>query len=200
MSWSRWRLFKRSLMVACFDLLASWNPLAQLRARWFPSPAQAAWGLLNPAAELVIETTGSAASTSFHAYLAGHNPRLRVTGHWHMSWVIIWSVIRKRPTLFLWRERMAFLESMTGRYSHWQVQRWALCIRWVLIMGTVRLLKGRVLSVQYEQLKQSPADVVGSINKRFGLSLNPGNDRLPHIKTTSQQDHATLNKSLERSE
>ncbi len=173
-------------------MLVSWNPAALLRRRWIPSPAQNAWGPLDAHADLVVETTGSAASTSFCAYLKKHNQSLRVTGHWHMSYVLFWARRNRMPTIFLYRDLDGFMGSMAGRYDHWILQRWTLALRWAILMAAAALTARNILRVSYEEIIKSPAQTVERLNSEFGTELVPGDDRLPRIKTQSPEDHGEL--------
>lgn len=195
---SFFRSFYSSLLASGFDLLASWNPLAQFRFRRFPSPAQQGWGPLDPKAGIVVETTGSAASTSFCSYLKKHNESVRITGHWHMSFVLFWAFRNQKPTVFLWREFPGFLNSMSGRYEHWQLQRWTLALRWVILMMAAAMTSQRILRVSYSDIVESPADTIGKINAKFGTDFAVGDNELPRIKTQTREDHEKVIAELRR--
>jgi hypothetical protein len=145
---------------------------------------------------LVLETTGSAASTAFCQYLKSHNPDLKLCGHWHVAWVLFWAAWRRLPTVFLWRNHRSYLASMFDRHPHWPTRKWAHSIRWAILMGAAWLVRHRVLRIQYETIVDSPSSVVETVNDRFGLTMVPGDDNLPRIKTRSKQDYESLRTSL----
>jgi len=146
----------------------------------------------------VVETTGSAASTSFCAYLKEHNRSIRITGHWHMSCVLFWAYRRKRPTVFLWRDYPGFLNSMSGRYEHWQLQRWALTLRWAILMMAAAMTARRILRISYSDIVDSPASIVEKINAKFGTTFEVGDNQLPRIKTQTPEDHERVISALTR--
>jgi hypothetical protein len=144
----------------------------------------------------VVETTGSAASTSFCSYIKKHNSSVRITGHWHMAYVLFWAYWRKRPTVFLWRDYSGFLNSMSGRYEHWNLQRWTLTLRWVILKMSAAITARRILRISYSEILESPAGIVEKINDRFGTNFDPGDNDLPRIKTQTREDHERIIEAL----
>ena len=158
-----------------FQLLfffVSWTPLWHL-AYWLFWRNNENVGHLGNDVDLVFETTGAAASQSLSALLQSND--IRVAGHSHHAWPMLWGRLRGKPILFTYREYAQWKRSMADRYPAYNpwglrfIKYWSLRF-WVWLL--------RVPTYSFDDVIENPHKIVQDVlGNRIAGSL-------PHIRTT----------------
>jgi hypothetical protein len=159
-----------------FYLFGTWNPLGY----WMWIRSFSHFGVARAVSKdtgLVVEGPGASASMAFVAYFKKWNPGVTLAHHTHCLWPIRFAQKNKIPYLVLCRNKEAGLNSQRSRFPY-ASRAWGLL--WEVWGFWTR--RWGVDPVWYEEVIQRPDHVIKSLNEKFGVSFNPGDGKLPHVR------------------